>query len=364
MKTKEVEPKSTIVPLWKRFILALVGLLFSLSLIGLAFSVAFNRSIGNPETIKTSLSQAEVHSAVAKQIKQEISTQAQDSSANIDKDILAKALGFVITEQLVENNLNRVIDGTYIWLEGKNSIPQFSIDLAKIEGRIKDRVAELASRRVKKLPACSLLELSRIDLNNVDIFSLSCNPGIDLASLSQRIDQLTNDQSLLGEGIEGGQKKFTARDLIANETEAGEENIFERLAVVPKSYQALRFSPWILVLLGLFSGVLIATKLSSNLRVGMRRVALKALVVGVGLIPLIFLSKYVFQKASEEVSGQQQLIYGPLVDAGGYINSTFNKTLLLFSALYVVVGIVILILLKNTRDFTQKSSQKAKTQRN
>ncbi len=358
MKTKEAKSKSTIVPLWKRFILALVGLLFSLSLIGLAFSVAFNRSVGNPDTIKTSLSRAEVHSAVAKQIKQEINTQAEDSinNTNIDKDILAKALGFVITEQLVENNLNRVIDGTYVWLEGKNNIPQFSIDLADIEGRIKDRVAELASQRVKKLPACSLLELSRIDLDNIDIFSLTCNSGIDLASLSQRIDQLTNDQSLLGEGIEGAQKKFTARDLIANDQEAGEENIFERLAVVPKSYQALRFSPWILVLLSLLSGALIATKLSTNLRVGMRRVAIKSLVVGVGLIPLIFLSKFVFQKASEEVSGQQQLIYGPLVDAGGYINSMFNKTLLLFSALYLVVGIVILILLKNNRDSSQKTS--------
>ncbi|MCA9344815.1 hypothetical protein KC946_03175 [Candidatus Saccharibacteria bacterium] len=295
-----------------------------------------NRTVADPVFVKQTFKEAELYSAISTEIKNQATDKTSESmSSGVNTIALNIAFNKVLTPSLVETNMNQIIDGTYEWLNGDTEIPQFSVDVAKVQADITDSLISSATTRMAGLPACSYAQLAVIDVNNFDPFTVVCNPGVDSALLRQQYQELANSgDGLLGDSTDG-ELQFSAAKL----TNEQGQNLFVQASPVATGYQVSKYLPFVFLLLIVLSALGLY-KLADIKNIALKKLAIKLIVAGVTLTIVVVLTNFLIDKAATSINLEQPAIQQPITRVVNIMGSGFNRSLILFAGSYIVLGAI------------------------
>lgn len=190
---------------------------------------------GTPETIKQAARDSRVYEAMTTMIGDEAPDGGGSDSA------VASAIRTAAAESFAPANLQtygeRMLDGTYRWLDGTTPQPDFRVDLTPAANTFMTTLSTQATTFARSLPACTPEQLRETDPLQASIFDLGClPPGLSPEAASdQAVNKARASHPLLKEPV------LTADTL----RDAKSGPLHERFAVLPAVYQAVRFSLWI-----------------------------------------------------------------------------------------------------------------------
>ena len=336
--------------------LFLLAQVFGFSILSLAIVFSFNSVFSKPTNIKHALKESKVYDSIAEKIKNETLSQiSKDSSTKVNEKIIKDALNKVITPTLMQQNGDKVIDGTYKWLDGTTETPEFNIDIAGIQKQVTDSISDSAVKHVTTLPACTPEQLKNLQLSTIstdDPFSLQCNfPGLNVEELKTKYNTELNSGDK-GDGI-ASQKEFSSKDI---KNEQG-QSIFSESKDITKVYKVVQILPIIFGVLAILSGIGLFFWSDTRAK-GVRKISIKLLFAGIGLL-LIFIGSIVFlEKGLNYIPIDITDLKNAFVSFIKILSKEFNKPLLFFAANFFVFGTAGLIIPKLNKSNKQPKDKK------
>jgi hypothetical protein len=339
----------------KRFGLKLIASVFTLSLFGLAVTAAVNHVFSKPDNLKQALRDGKVYDAVADSIvDQAVKDADKQTDIPLDNKKVQSAARAAVTPKLIQENGEKIIDGTYSWLEGDTPTPEFRLDTQEIKDQVATNVSKAGEARVKKLPACTYAQLQRIDINSVDPFALECRPpGLDLTALRKQYQkEIAASDAFLEESA------LTAEDV---ENDQG-QNVFEQAERVPQAFQLGQKLPWIFGILAVLSGIGLVF-LNTTKAQGLKSAGLTLLIASALLFVSLFVVSFLLNQAKPDI-GAETVVQDAVLAVLKTLSSALNRVLLIFAITYAVLGSGSLIgsrFLKKAQTSTNSPDSREKT---
>ncbi len=131
----------------RKFSLGILATLLGLCVVVGIPSFSFYRTVGNPEYLKSALSEANVYGAISDQLVE--SAQSGDTDPQVAL-ALKKAADSSTTKSVVEGG----IDGIFGFLTGKTSLDDIALDISPITDRLSDQLAKAYKSSLSELPKC------------------------------------------------------------------------------------------------------------------------------------------------------------------------------------------------------------------
>lgn len=257
---------------------AVFAYLLAISLLFLATSAVFSYLAAKPNKVKDVLSDSGVYEKIPGVVYENIKKENQNETSQIDlgdPQVKQAALDS-FNPQFFQTSIETALDGTYAWLEGETSRPEFQIDATNARNEFIGKIVDAEADKAVKLPVCTFQRLRQLDPNTVDIFNLEClPPGVSVAAEAEKAKaELANNPDFLGD------TKFESQEL---KNEEGEP-VFSNDSNLPDKFQLAKKVPVFLAVLSvlLAAGVYLA---SIDKRKGLIRIA--KILVGVGAITLL-----------------------------------------------------------------------------
>jgi hypothetical protein len=337
----------------KKFGLKLLAGVFAICIFGLATVTSVNSVFGKPEPLKQALQEGGVYPAIADAVVEEVALgSTKQTGVQLNSQLAQTAAKQVITPDLVKTNVEKIIDGTYAWLDGTTPTPDFRVTTASIQDQVAANVSNVAVRHVQSLPPCTPAQLQQIDLNNLDPFSIKCEPqGLDFAALKRRF------RAEVAAGQTPGavqDKAITAADLTNDQG----QNVFAAAEQVPTAFQRGQQLPWAFVAGALLSGAGVVF-LRPDRRRGLKTVSITLLVTGLFLLVASLLSSGVLNMVKPDLQTESVAVQNASVTVIKTLNSALVGVLLLFAGVYIALGGGGLIGLRLTKPKTPTPKQPA-----
>ncbi len=325
--------------------------LLRFSLLMILLLVVVLSLIGSSKPLKDSLVKSHIYDNFVNFVLDKADQSKQNTSDNIPLN--DPAIRSIIKQTFTPTELRSVseqfLDGTYHWLDGKSTQPDFRIDLSSNKQAIANGVGVHAAERLKSLPPCQ-----SIPSGDIDPFKIDCRPpGIDLSAEQQQLtSQVLNNQDFLPNPV------ITADTIPKNEKG---RTFSEQFKALPKVFHWLKLAPWILgVLSALLSAAIIY--LYEKRRTGWRAVGRISLYDGV----IVFVTSLLFGKILPRFINALQPNFqanaiGPSLN--NFIKAIIDKTTnssLIASGVLIAIGIAILLAEKMTR--SKVAPEKVKTE--
>lgn len=305
---------------------------------------------GSPDKIKNTLHQSGIYDTAVNSVFDSFANRAEESSElsdsiPLDDPEIKNIVNNVITPEFIRNSVNTSVDSIYVWLDGKTTVPELSIDLTQSKQVLIEKITDYAVKRVEGLPECSVKESLALEGAEINPFSLTCRPPIDLNALQQQlIDEFNNNEEL-------------SKNLVLTADTPETRKLFEEtLHPMQQVFQLSKGVPAVLALLCvLLAGVVIF--ISDTRKKGLRHVSFTLVIVGILVLSSTLLGMYLFNRAlgvsnpPEGAIFDYVNIYDPaLRDAVIKISKSilydFNRVVVIVSGVYVIFGAGVLILLK------------------
>lgn len=257
----------------------LVSIFLLIAVILLSLTV----TVGKPITIKQWLGDSGMYPALAETAVKEIadSTISVDNqSVSLDRPEVRAGLQQAITPAFTESAIENVLDGTYVWLQGTTSKPEYAIDIAPLKSVVIDGLAQSARARLARLPACSLTAVP----TTIDPFTITCQPPallIELQIAKLRQD-LSNNNQLLPDATITADTTLDSEKLAAGTaTNSSEQPWYQQAEGLPAAYRWTHLGPWIFGALAAGLGIVIIFAARTK-RHGLRLLA--GAVLGSGIV--------------------------------------------------------------------------------
>jgi len=330
----------------KRLALFLSSLFFSIGIVVLSVIAGIVIIFETPAQIKHSLAVSKVYISFVDDVLTQTENkqnQTNDTTNNLPfNDPAVKAAAeSAFPPQLLQQITEQLIDGTYHWLDGKLSVPDFSINLIVPKQNFATTVGKYATQKLTNLPKCTKTQLQTIN-SNVDAFSLTClPPGTNPQAEGQKV----TDDVLKNTNVLGNPPIFTAQNL---PKDSQGKIIFEKANYVPNYFKLAQMSPFIL------SGFILLMALAVIFLSDYRRNGLRTLgetLTGTGIFIMItaWLYKFFFIRANNPNGALTHLLsknvfQAPLVAAAGDVLNAFCRQLYIFGGSYIIIGVLLLVI--------------------
>jgi hypothetical protein len=234
----------------------------------------------------------------------------------------------VITPEFLQTSTEEIIDGVGNWLNGKTTIPEFSIDTGSVKADLNAELATYLSQYVTTLPDCQTYAA----INSLDIFTTDCKPHIpiDQDTYLSAANQFTSEIPIFDKN------SLSSSELIKNTG----DNVWK---TVPNAYKFIKLAPYIAGGLVLICSALILI-ISGNRARSIRKIghiflsnALILLIVGTVII--VFLGhgeiNFVGGDSVEQIAFAKEIIE-PLVHG---VARVLGSWLLYFGGGYALIAV-------------------------
>ena len=335
----------------KKLLRGLSSQTFKLALFFMATSAATIAILGSPVPIKQVLHDSGLYTKVVGSVmenakRQQAEEQAKNPAAksgNLDLNdpAIQKAVQDALPPEYLEQTANGALDGLFDWLEGKTETPQITIDLTQPKQKLAAGIGEATYNKLASKPRCTTAQLRTLDRNNKDIASLPCiPPGMDLrATQAQIVNKInTSDQFLKDTTI-------TTDELTAASGKQGID--FEKLDKVPLAFKIFSLGAVIWGVVAVLSGGLLLL-LHDERRRGLWVISRALLMTGIVVLAGVLMVTILANQVRPAADNQNDLVL-LVPDIVKVIAAKFNKVLIIFGAIYVVVGAGGLLALRQTR---------------
>lgn len=344
-------------PYFKNLFRGLLSSLLKLSLLLLAFTASLVMVFGTSTPLKQALRSSKIYSSgVDNVIDSTHNNESTGTALSLSQPDLRQAAKTAITPDFLQDASERIIDGSYLWLNGKTAQPEFQIDISAAKQRFVQAVGDKAVNRAKILPQCTVSQSRALATSSFDPLTITCVPaGFNANNLRGALDLQIgkNDGNILKNSV------ITAENLPRDEKgKTVVQNVTDNVHQAPLIYQWL-MPPWVLGGLAvIFGGSVIL--LFAEKRRGLGSVAVTFLSVGIFLLIGCAITTIIFSIASKPSGPFRQFseaLQQPIFAATHALNNAFVHRLLLFGIGYLTVGGGTLLALRFTRpDFVAETS--------
>ena len=320
---------------------------FSLFLLILVFSAALSNTF-TLSNFKSWLSKHAIYSHIIDSVltenkDTEIGSGADDIS--LSNTVVKKTFKKTFTPKLLQNITEQFLDGTEPWLQGKTPKPTFRIDLSKVKSKLAKNLGIVLKKRYSNLPVCSAGQTPNFNE------PLTVNCRVDGVNIDQQIQKVVstikNSKEFLPKTI------LTANNLkikLGNSSKA--EPLFDQLKDAPLVYRFIHLSPYIFGLLSLASGALLVFA-SKALRRGLRRVAVPLVSSGLFLLGGALITNSALNREMSKLFLDNKIagadLRNSILPFIKEISDSLTRTVIIFSVLFLAVGLGIIIYLIVTR---------------
>lgn len=251
-----------------------------LYLVGTAFfitaSVFALFTVLNPDTVKDTLREKNVYSAVVPSVLSSPSAQQQSVGQLPLQDAgVRSAIEKAFPTSDLEQKTNTAVDSIFVWLEGKSEKPEFKLDFTQNKEQLASELGGYVEGRAESLPRCTLANLPE----TYDPLTINClPPGVSAAGLSGVVEQqVRSDNNFLKDTV------ITSETLTLNPTNPGNtNNPFSGLEGARPLYQNKSLLMWLLPILTIALAV-VGLLLARDRAKGLRRLATSFLFSAIGL---------------------------------------------------------------------------------
>lgn len=246
----------------RKFTLFLVSSAF----LGLLFLVAgvwtLRQTVMDRTVVKSWLAESGVYDGfidqAARIAKEQTSKQAEAApeGENFDPTVFVAAAQSAFPPNVLRENVEKVLDGTYDWLEGRTDSLRFTLDLSEERRIFIDSLGSQAMTRVAGLPACT----EGIGTENFDPFQAACAPtGFDAAAQIENLKtELAANPDFFGDPvITESDVKINNESPAAGNTSQTQKSPGEVFKEAPRWYGYAKLSPVALSLLAVLNAVFI-----------------------------------------------------------------------------------------------------------
>jgi hypothetical protein len=303
----------------------------------LALIIIFTNSSSIKQTVAESGAYERLVPAALETANHESSKGLGDSSIPLDNPEIQKVINSSFDTNNIKQQSENFIDGVYAWLNGKTSGLEFKIDLTSNKDRLADNLSTYAANRMKGLPVCTSIP------TETNIFLIPCRPpGVNLDREQAIMRQtLATNPNLLADAV------FTSDDLPKN---SDGTRVPDNLKHAPEIYKWFKLIPWICLMLAILLSIIII-KLSPTMRSGVKTVGSSLIIAGLllGLTALIY--SYIANKFTQFLQNDVTAkgFDGIIGDIAKHVSSDVNQAMLIISAVTILVGVTIRVVLYFTK---------------
>ncbi len=316
------------------------GPLFILSVV----SFSFNRTLGDKEYTKQTITDARLYDAIGQTIQSEA---VGSDLANADP-LITTALQTAVSGDSLQSALEPLIDNTYGWLDGSAEQPEFSLAVDPIKANFQQNLTASLQQRAASLPVCPGFQPT----SGTDIFTYNCIPrGTDVTALiNDTVNRISTNASIFADeaAADGTISTEEARELGVSDPT---QNLPDTL---PNTFQFLAKGQWWFII-GAFLSAVGVVLLSKTALYGFRKLGILLVINGVGVLIVGFIFGFIISALTPNASVEvTESAVNALKQASRIIlndNAGMLKIIGLVALSLGVISIVVSsILLKNSRD--------------
>lgn len=345
---------------FKKYFAHLLAVVLFVSLLGGVFALSVNDTFSKPDNIKTWLKESKFYdNFVIYAIDQtEKSTGNVDGAGEAsDNPAILQAAKTAFPPQLLEDSVNKFLDGNYAWLQGKTDKPEFSIDLTQAKETFAVELGKQAGVRFASLPVCTPDQLNQLqDPQSANLLEVPCQPPN--LSLQTVIDKITQETR----GGEGFLKDAVITPETINQVSASntqqpaqsqpqqEEPYYQSLSQAPALYKVGQLVPLIAAVVALLClvGMIL---LPERKRSGLKPAAIVLAVTGLILLITKLIADAIFVKLEDTIvgtssTGQLQQSFVEVLHKAESNLVAFNMA---FGTIFLLSAAGIFIYLRQTR---------------
>lgn len=179
------------------FSLLLSVILFVIIVVGIP-TASFSTVINNRNNLKGWLSKTNTYEKISDQVVEGFSENIEtkgDEGMNIDDEQKLEEISEnTVTKQWLQENFEGVIDGVYNWLEGRSSMPEFSINIGEVKDNFATEFSTIAKDELAALPTCTNEQMQQQSGEEVNPFEADClPPDFDINDTSEIEAQITKE---------------------------------------------------------------------------------------------------------------------------------------------------------------------------
>lgn len=292
------------------------------------------QTIGTPAPIKKTLNDSGIYDSVLNSFLSQSKTSTSSSGSgdiSLTDPLIQKAANQTFTPQVLRENTEKILDSTYVWLNGGTQLPDFKLDLSSYKTSFASNVATNLETSLKSLPICP----TNVRADTFDPLTATCLPKGTTAEMAA-----TNAKNTLLTG-----KGFLDNPVItANDLKSGKDNssVFaSSLKKVPDYFSWVKKAPYILGGLTIVCGLLIVF-LSATRAKGVRHISFTLLFVGALMLVFAWGANYlVTQKALPKIKIDNNLVLQEKIQLlAKDLTHTIDKTYWMFGGSYAALGVI------------------------
>jgi len=323
----------------RRLFLVLFSVGLGLALLSTAWAHVGVATIGNRNTVKSWLVESGFYDNVVDAVLETVNKeQAEegDTQIPIDDPQVQAVVSTAFSPTFLQDNVEKVLEGTYSWLEGDTTKPEFVIDLATAKQQLADGLSNYAVSRAVSLPACTFEQMAAMT-DGFDVLNATCLPpgtSAQAAATELKNEILTSEEFL-------GDTTFSGEDFKIEEDGQDvslDNSQFQRMQ---DAYKLATYGPYVFGILSVLLALAVLF-LSASKRRGVKRVGIIFIIAG-ALLGLSFLA---FNQSSSWLNNRAQVLSGETTAgralAAGMVNAInkdISSLLLWYSLGFLVLGI-------------------------
>lgn len=326
--------------IWLRnFVVYLLSSLLFVSLFATVITTNVSIILANPTKVETWLDQSGVYSGFVNTAVSKAKTSTGDNSGgsiSLSDAAVQQAAQAAFSTVVLKQDVNKFLDGNYVWLQGKAAKPNFVIDLSGSKQLFAQQVGQYVKAHLASIPICTYAQ--SLTYQNIDPLTVTCKPAnISSASEGAKITEKLSGATFIENPV------ITA-ETFGNSTKGGKNQpYYEKFSEAPKVYQAAVKAPLIFGAVS-FVSALGVIFISTNRRKSLRRVAITLAFIGI----IFIASKFVLDavtKAVEKNMFNKSTIVDMQQSLTAFINlveSEITKINLYFGIVFVTIAVLML----------------------
>ena len=315
----------------RKVFLGLAGTALVFFLFVAAIDASLVRVLGSPGPIKHILSASGLYDSAVPSVLDETKTQTGTAAdIPLNEAAIITAAKETFSPQFVQTNVEKLIDGTFDWLNGQSAEPDFRLDLSSAKTTFADKVAQIAKDRAASLPVCTTLPSGP----QFDVFNATCVPrGITPEqAASEAKNTILNGKGFIDNPV------ITADSL---KSEGSNKSIFDdQLKNAPAVYRDFKTSALVLGLLALLSLAAVVFLSQTRLK-GLKHAGFILISSGVILILLgLAINTAIDNKVIPKISFTTKVLQNDVRQLTRDSVTRVDNGLLAFGGGYAVIGVL------------------------
>jgi hypothetical protein len=326
----------------RKIFAGLCASLLAATLLSFGLSWSAWHVISQPDYVKQTLRKNDIYQTVVQDLlKQKQTDIAGAAGVSGDQSEVQDAITKAIPPELLQTQAEKIIDGSFDWLQGKTDKLNVTFDIGSAKQQIADGIAAAADKHLRSLPTCTTAASLQSNASANALEATCLPPGFDIpAAVNQARQNVLGSEALQNTSLN------------ADEIQTGNgTSLQQQLQSGPKIYERTQWAIYGQGILAILLAIGLVL-LSTDWRIGIRRLGIIALWTGALSAGIAWLSGIAVKYAADKLAGNtagMQVLQQKAIGIVQVIVNDIRTWWMYYGAVLAMLGIVLLVTYRLTR---------------